>query len=198
MKQLYIHMLSKLFILFVICLHSCTCSKRPGETQKSLLLPEDMVSNSFAYKFKNSMIKYDYVNDSQVHDYSGNWDFDGDNIKNSLLFIGQGGAHLFYHLKVVLSAINEVYNYQWISTDLPLLESAEKLTSRDIDLFPKFVIADFNKDSLQDIYVNISDGHNIPAEAKKNGISTPQVVLSFNRKREKLEVYDYAILFSRK
>ena len=40
----------------------------------------------------------------RVLDYSGNWDIDGDGRKDSVLFIGNGGAHLYYHLRLRLSS----------------------------------------------------------------------------------------------
>jgi hypothetical protein len=183
------NLLCAVVITLIFSCHANTPKEKPKQNKTEIL------SNSYEYRYKNSEIKYVYAESTQTHDYSGNWDFDGDTKKDSLLFIGEGGAHLFYHLKVVLSSNYEVYNYPWITTDFPLLDSSEKLSAKDIQQFPKFVVADFNKDSLQDIYVNISDGHNIPAEAKKNGISTPQVVIRFNGK---LVVCDYSVLNSRK
>jgi hypothetical protein len=40
-------------------------------------------------------LHYSYSLANQTHNYSGNWDFDGDGNTDELYFIGTGGAHLY-------------------------------------------------------------------------------------------------------
>jgi len=62
---------------------------------------KNQLSNSFEsqYRKSNPTLKYSYDNISQIHNYSNNWDFDNDGVKDEIYFIGTGGAHLFFFLK---------------------------------------------------------------------------------------------------
>ena len=62
------------------------------------------------YLKKRPNLKYSYEKVKQTHDYSNNWDFDGDNVKDELYFIGNVGAHLYYQLRVILSSNKKVYD----------------------------------------------------------------------------------------
>lgn len=67
----------------------------------------DIPSNSFEneYRISNPTLNYSYDEISQIHNYSNNWDFDNDGIKDQIYFVGTSGAHVYYFLRVVLSSI---------------------------------------------------------------------------------------------
>jgi hypothetical protein len=49
-----------------------------------------------ALRAKYPELIYSYIDSVQTHDYSGNWDLDGDGEKDGVYFIGNGGVHLFF------------------------------------------------------------------------------------------------------
>lgn len=67
----------------------------------------------------NPTLTYSYDNISQIHNYSNNWDFDKDGIKDELYFVGTGGAHLYYFLKVVLSTDKKSREFNFIESYPP-------------------------------------------------------------------------------
>ena len=92
----------------------------------------DIPSNSFEneYRISNPSLKYSYDEISQIHNYSHNWDFDNDGIKDELYFVGTGGAHIFYFLRVVLSSDKKVRDVNFIQSDFPLLIRTENSLSK--------------------------------------------------------------------
>jgi len=91
----------------------------------------EIPSNSFenVYRISNPTLKYSYDEISQIHNYSHNWDFDNDGIKDELYFVGTGGAHIYYFLRVILSSDKKVRNINFIQTDYPLLTKTDTLNS---------------------------------------------------------------------
>jgi len=123
---------------------------------KMIFAQNDFPPNSLGRYFQNTTIKYRYIEEKQIHDYSGNWDIDGDGIKDSIMFVGTGGAHLYFDLLIYLSSERRYYDIWFLSTDYPLLESIDSLKEKGYDrISPQFVVYDFNKNGLMDIYMNI-------------------------------------------
>jgi hypothetical protein len=89
---------------------------------------------------------------SQIHDYSNNWDIDGDKIPDKIQFWGNGGAHLAYCPLILLSSSNKVFYFDYLQIDLPIYETDESLKTKDIG----FRIVDFDKDGIKDIFLNTS------------------------------------------
>src|SRR6185503_11589353 len=89
----------------------------------------DTTANSFEilYKKTNPTLNYKYDQSNQIHDYSDNWDFDMDGKNDQLLFIGTGGAHLYFYLRIILSSDSIVRNYPFIDLDMPILPASDKL-----------------------------------------------------------------------
>lgn len=79
-------------------------------------------TNSFSELYKNTNIHYSYIESSQTHDYSGNWDFDGDGIADKLLFVGNGGVHLQFCPTFYLSGNDSVFSFPALPTDMPIYE----------------------------------------------------------------------------
>ncbi len=83
---------------------------------------DDTPSNSFEahYAAAGIMLRYSYDNDRVIHDYSGNWDLDRDGTPDEIYFIGTGGAHLYYYLRVVLSSDQKVRDFKYLESDRPV------------------------------------------------------------------------------
>lgn len=163
---------SSFFFIVLSIFSGCTISKKTTQ--------DEMPSNSFEIHFKNTTTNYAYCEESQTHDYSGNWDFDGDGKFDTLHFIGNNGAHLYYHLNVGLSSEKEKRSYTWLLTDFPLLESFD--TFLKYTNVVNFVVHDFNDDGLEDIYLNCEEnGYTVLSDAQKAlGLTTSRIVISFN------------------
>lgn len=170
--------------VLVLLSHSLKAQNKSENINDSNII----MSNSFKAVLKkdNPNLKYEYDEKKQMHNYSGNWDIDGDGSLDSVYFIGNGGAHLYFYLKIILSANNSQQSYKFIMLDFPKLESSEFLEKnyKKYSLIPQFVVADFNKDGKQDIYVCIDTKANpIPYSWKKKGVNSNRLLLTFNGKR---------------
>jgi len=91
----------------------------------------DIPPNSFEneYLISNPTLKYSYDEISQIHNYSNNWDFDTDGIKDQIYFVGTGGAHIYYFLRVVLSSDKKARDINFIQSDFPMLSATYRLNS---------------------------------------------------------------------
>ena len=139
-------------------------------------------SNSFEinYKKSNPGLRYSYDNTSQTHNYSNNWDFDKDGINDEVYFIGTGGAHLYYFLRVVLSTDHKGREFDFIQTDFPLLTATDTLNFKKTPL--GFVVTDFGKNLKPTIIVRLDEQtfYN-NKELKKRKIKTKNILLSFEK-----------------
>jgi len=149
----------------------------------------EKTSNSFE-DLVDSNIHYTYDESTQTHNYSGNWDLDGDGISDSLFFIGNGGAHLYYHLKVVLSKDKKPQDFEFLMLDMPVLSNITELKKSSL-LFPSFVVSDFDADGLYDVYLNFDvTFSSIPGKWKKLGLSSRRVLVQY--KNRSLIIKDFA------
>ena len=94
-----------------------------GILSMTLEAQTDHITNSYkeTYDVSFPKLKYSYDSSGQTHDYSGNWDFDGDKKSDSLYFIGNGGAHLYFHLRLILSSEGIVRDFQYLVSDFQCL-----------------------------------------------------------------------------
>lgn len=142
----------------------------------SLAIP----SNSFeiSYSKSNPTLRYSYDNNTQTHDYSNNWDFDRDGEKDQVYFIGTGGAHLYYFLKVVLSSDHKPREFGFIQTDFPLLTATDTLNSHKTPF--GFVVTDIGQNLVPTIIVRLDDQTFYDnKELKKRKIKTKSILVSF-------------------
>lgn len=114
-------------------------------------------SNSFkeSYRKSNPTLTYSYDDISQIHNYSNNWDLDKDGIKDELYFVGTGGAHLYYFLKVVLSSDKKSREFNFIQSDFPFLTAIDT-----VDLAKTvigFVLSDIDENKTPTIIVKLDD-----------------------------------------
>jgi hypothetical protein len=147
----------------------------------------DIPSNSFEkdYHKSNPTLTYRYDSILQTHNYSNNWDFDKDGIKDELYFVGTGGAHLYYYLKVILSSDKKSKEFNFIQSDFPFL------TATDTVDFEKtvigFVVADIGKNKTPTIIVRL-DNQSYYANKKKltdKKIKSRNITISFDNGKTK-------------
>ncbi len=144
-------------------------------------------TNSFEkeYSISKPTLKYCYDNSSQTHNYSNNWDFDGDGINDEVYFVGTGGAHLYYFLKVVLSTDHKPREFNFIQSDFPFLTATDTV---DIEKTPiGFVVANIGENNTPTIIVSIDDQTyyaNKKTRIKKK-ITTKKILISFENGKAK-------------
>lgn len=163
----------KLVITFLLTMLTVTVFSQRGD---SVGIP----SNSFdsTYGISNPTLRYRYDNASQTHNYSNNWDFDKDGINDELYFIGTGGAHLYYFLKVVLSTDHKPRVFDFIQSEFPLLTATDTL---HFDKIPVgFVVTEFGKNLTPTIIVRLDQQTFYDnKELKKRNIKTKNILVSF-------------------
>lgn len=167
---------------FLLTLHACS-TPETDKTKPQKVIDPELPSNSFSGNFKNSKTNYSYNEKTETHDYSGNWDIDGDGKKDSVRFVGNGGAHLQFSLVVKVSSTSSAESFEWIYSDYPLLETYHELIKRaNESSIPNFVIHDFNNDKIDDIFVNVGNyGQGLPPEFEKRGLKDGRLVLTFDQ-----------------
>lgn len=145
-------------------------------------------SNSFAndYKTTHPSLKYSYTDSTQTHNYSNNWDFDGDGKTDSLYFVGTHGAHLYYYVSIVLSSNHQTKNFEFLELDAPYLGDLD-LSMRSIfdpnEISPQFIVNDYTNDGLMDIYVHLNEHPaNYPKKWKRKGLTSNQILITYEKK----------------
>lgn len=118
----------------------------------------DTLSSSYApvYKQVKPSLQYRYNYSARTHDYSNNWDLDGDGKADGVYFVGNGGAHQYFVLRIVLSSDKRRREYRYIQTDLPLLLDDSLLRNADFvreSYFVGFAAFDYSKDGVVDILI---------------------------------------------
>ena len=146
-----------------------------------------ITSNSFDnnYHKSNPTLVYSYDAIAKIHDYSNNWDFDKDGIKDELYFIGTGGAHLYYFFKVVLSSDKKSREFNFIQSDFPFLTSTDTLNIEK--KLSGFVVANLGKDLTPTIIVRLDNStyYANKKEFTKKKIKTRNVSISFENRKIK-------------
>ncbi len=147
----------------------------------------DRLSNSFeeAYQRSNPGFKYRYDILAQTHDYSGNWDLDKDGVKDEVYFVGTGGAHLYYFLRVVLSHDRHVKDFRFIESDCPFLTATDT-----VNLGRKttgFVVAELGKKRTPAIIVRLDDSTFCSCKNhwKRKKVRTKNVMVRFENGKVK-------------
>lgn len=143
-------------------------------------------SNSFeiSYSKSNPTLRYSYDKTSQTHDYSNNWDLDKDGKNDEVYFIGTGGAHLYYFLKVVLSTDHKPRVFDFIQSDFPLLTATDTLHFEKTPV--GFVVTDFGKNLTPTIIVRLDEQtFNGNKGLEKRKIKTKNILVSFENGKTK-------------
>ena len=142
----------------------------------------------------NNNVKYLYNPDTKSinssYDYSNRWDFDGDKINDSLFFIGNGGVHAYYYLRVVLSSDSKKRDFKLVQIDMPYLYAYEDFKKFDKNPAIQFVVYDFDNNSKPDIFINFDNPFGrISRNWYRGGIRTKYVIMSY--KNGKFSVKDF-------
>lgn len=161
---------------------------------KSYFAQSDSISNSFAaiYQKSNPSLNYSYDAERQIHNYSNNWDFDLDGIKDELYFIGTGGAHLYFYLSVVLSSAREQHHFNFLITDYPFLPPDDMLNN--VELIPKdylinFAVFEIEGSDKKHILINL-DQQSYAVNSRKFkqlGLNTTQILVYFENGKAKFK-----------
>jgi hypothetical protein len=127
---------------------------------------------------------YSYNDSSKTHDYSHNWDFDGDGATDSLTFIGTGGAHLYYFLRIVLSSDKKTRDFPFLEIDFPCLCNISRLKESNFyppPHYPQIVVHDFDSDFTYEIYLHldISTFSILSKKWKKRGLTSRYILLDY-------------------
>jgi len=149
-----------------------------------------MPSNSFKKDYERLYphLIYSYNDSTQIHDYSGNWDFDGDGKKDSLYFIGNGAVHLYYHLRIILSSDNKIRDFSWLVLDLPYLGTFGELQKSGNKPSLQFLVHDFDSNGIDDIFLNFDIKYSpIPKEWNKRGVSSRYILMRYKNKHIVIE-----------
>ena len=182
MKQL------KLNFLGIILLSAISCTDdQPNEPKPEEDKTFEVPPFTFDDDFKNSKINYSYSENPETHDYSNNWDFDGDGKKDSIRFVGEGGAHQQYFLSLKLSSHPKPIEYEWIYNDMPVLSSFEFFPTGPAEEHEMhwFVVDDFNNDGIKDIFVNVNaSGYHLPRKFEEYGLNEKEIVLTYDKKQK--------------
>ena len=182
MKSIFINTILLLLIIAFQC-------------QREAPVGQGKITNSFKgnYERTNPNLHYSYEKSTQTHNYSDNWDFDGDGIKDKLFFVGNNGVHLYFHLKVILISDNQIRNYQFIEIDYPYLGTFEELQTKNkcLDIPSKFLVYDFDSDGLDEIVINLDNSTFtvFEKELNKYSINSKCILLDFKGKNILLKEY---------
>lgn len=158
-------------ILFLILI-LCSVTRTFG--QNDSLVVEDVVMPNEEYYFDNDSMQY--------YNYSNMWDFDGDQIKDSLLFIGDHGAHVHFYPVVVLSTNSTAYIYDHILLDMPWPETNKDKISNSLC---QLVVDNFDDDAAFEIYLKLDDEtwklyqQSISSESMEFKLSSNSLLLDF-------------------
>lgn len=171
---------AKILIISTMKKHFLTLSLTLLAFSKILAQEDSVTTNSYEkyLKIDYPQILYHYDEANQTHSYSGNWDFDRDKIPDSLFFIGNGGAHLFYQLKIGLSSGQQLKDFPILLIDIPYLGKAEDIIKEEVSLIPQFVVHDFDSDGIVEIYINFDPSFSsVQKKWKREGVTSRRILI---------------------
>ncbi len=116
------------------------------------------------------------------YNYSDIWDFDGDKLNDSVWFIGNGGAHQYFHLRIVLSSENVWHDYTSIQIDMPYLLNTQNLEELGEKSTIQFAVRDFDSDDIVELYFNVNNPFSGNVDQLETlGISTPYFLIDYSK-----------------
>lgn len=176
----------KTFVMTMLCLLASSSTWSQDE------LPMNSLANVYAQN--NPALVYSYHSSTQTHHYSGNWDFDNDGQMDQLMFVGNGGVHLYFHLRLILSSDNYVRDYPFMSLDMPMLPSEEYSSRKDFN--PLYMqcplsVLDCNGDKAPDIFIRLDQATfcSNTSLLREHRIISRLILLTFDNGKVKLQNY---------
>ncbi len=163
------NIISILFLLIITIINA------QNDTLDSLPPHPELPNSKYAvYKYEPSL-----QTDILTYQYWNLWDFDNDGIKDCLSFTSNGGAHAYYHLKILLSSKKKWIVYPTFQVDMPFLNT-EDIT----DEITQFSVYDFDNDGIDEIYLNIDNPFGtIPKKLKEEGLTSKRMLIEFENKQ---------------
>lgn len=143
---------------------------------------QSYLDNSKLPKIPNSeyaVYKYDSTLQTKIltYYYHNICDLDNDGINDLISFIGNGGAHTYFHLQIKLSSNNKEIVFKTFQIDMPYLTKNTK-----IEEMTQFLILDYDKDGIDEIYLNIDNPFgSIPKNLKTKGLTSKQMIIEFEK-----------------
>lgn len=152
-------------------------------------------SNSFesALLEMKPEISYSYSDLLQTHNYSGSWwYFDADDKPDNLLFVGTGGAHLYFHLRIVLSSDSVAMDFPELLLDMPIIQNIKALKREKFyppPVLPQFVVDDFDSDGKDEIFLNLDRNtfSAVSEKLKEKGVTSRYILVDFNNSEVELK-----------
>lgn len=142
--------------------------------------------NSFEkwYQQNNPSLQYSYDAINQIHNYSGNWDLDNDTQADQVFFIGTGGAHLYFYLRVILSSNSKTQNFPFLETDFPLLDADSIILNPNFNPVKSrayFAVYNNSSQKAKALFLRLDEAvfSTEKNTLKKKGITTNTVTLFF-------------------
>ncbi|MGZ5304151.1 MAG: hypothetical protein ACXWDO_08585 [Bacteroidia bacterium] len=175
----------KIFIIAVCILFSTNLQ---AQTDSIVPLDIDAANSCYSYNLRHrTYLNYSYNPSTQTHNYSKNWDFDGDGDTDSLCFIGTGGAHLYFYLRIILTSDKKVRDYPFLELDFPCLGSINELKSANFfppPYFPRFVVDYFDNGAIDyhpkdRIFLHLDRSDEVSEEWKKKGVTSRYLLLEY-------------------
>ncbi len=162
---------------------------RPGNAAGQQAADSTVVPNPYA-RYEAYIYNRQTKSKNLSYNYSNIWDLDGDDQKDSVYFLGNDGAHTYFYLRIILSSNNLQKDFMSAKIDIPYLPDTVSLEKLKRNPAVQFVVKDFNRDNIPDIYLNFDNNFSaVSGDWRKRGIRTKHVVISF--KRGVVRVKDY-------
>lgn len=174
-------------LLFLLARSLTTCLFAQQEETEYV----DWTGNDYFKETMDSLgILYSYSDENQTHNYSGNFDFEGDLLNDSLYFVGTGGAHLYYFPRILLSSTKKSIDFEEINIDDPQYFPVSSLAALSfLDRWPPQFVVGTTKDLLNEenqiinshshvIFFRL-DSNYYSNDWKKQGINSDYVLLYF-------------------
>jgi len=103
-------------------------------------------------------------------------------LTDQLYFIGTGGAHLYYFLRIVLSADKTVRDFPFIASDFPILPTGEELTKKNYRPNPdQTFFAVFKDANTLSIFIKLDESTYATSQKylRRNAVHTNLLTICF-------------------
>jgi hypothetical protein len=149
-------------------------------------------SNSFQAYYQSQIpsLQYAYSEDLQTHHYTRNWDLDQDGLPDSIWFVGTGGAHLYFFLRVMLSTDKKIRDYPYLQTDFPRLaldKTGTTIPPSHVSNTTSFAIVNLGPEDGLGIYIRLDQSSFQLTQKKlaKRGIQGHGLIIQWKTGKEK-------------